>query len=282
MKTVTFPRISVIAALLFPLSLSTQAVMWDDFSSYPYGIALTQGYVAGPNSPWGRFGAATADNLVADYVGVDGSMGGDYPVIWTHVGNNGNLVYHFPTATNLSASAGFRVQLGIDAATPVPTQVVGVFEEANGNIWGTIPALKPVLTNTTLQMFAFQFIPAQMEELVVATTNAFSLADVIDIRIRFENAGAYGTNHIYIDNFESLPLPPVITGITATPGGAVKITFTCPEGEATDFAIDQAAAVGGTTSWAPDPNAVVQSTGTGTFEADTTASGDAQFYRVRR
>jgi hypothetical protein len=254
--------------------------MWDDFSSYPYGIPLTQGFAAGPNSPWGRFGAATADNMIADFVGVDGSMGGDYPVLWS-IGNNGNLVYHFPTVTNLTIPAGFRVQLRIDAATPVPTYVVGVFEEANGNIWGTIPALKPVLTNTDYQTFDFQFTPAQTEELVAATTNAFSLADVIDIRVRFENSGGYGTNHIYIDNFQSLPLPPLITGITATPGGAVAISFTCPEGDAPDFGIDQAAAVGPAALWTPDTNASVQDTGPGTFEADTLASGQAQFYRVR-
>ena len=282
MKTMLSYRICLLAAFLFQLCPGAQAVMWDDFSTYPYGIALTQGFPAGPNSPWGRFGAATADNMIADFVGVGGSMGGDYPVLWTPAANNGNLVYHFPTVTNLTVPAGFRVQLRIDAATPVPTQVVGIFEEANGNIWGTIPALKPVLTNDTFQMFAFQFTPAQTEELVATTTNAFSLEDVIDIRIRFENAGGYGTNHIYIDNFESIPLAPVITGITATPGGAVTITFTCPEGDVPDFAIDQTAALGVTASWAPDPNALVQNTGTGTFQVDTIVSGDMQFYRVRR
>jgi hypothetical protein len=281
MKTVLPNRICILAALVLQLCPRAQAVMWDDFSTYPYGIALTQGFAAGPNSPWGRFGLATADNMVSDFVGVGGSMGGDYPVLWS-LGNNGNLVYHFPTPTNLSVPAGFRVQLRINAATPVPTQVVGIFEEANGNIWGTIPALKPVLTNDAFQLFAFQFTPAQMELLVAGTSTAFSLADVIDIRIRFENAGGYGTNHIYIDNFESIPLAPVITGITTTPGGAVTITFTCPEGDVPDFAIDQTAAFGATASWAPDPNAVIQNTGTGTFQVDTMASGDRQFYRVRR
>ena len=255
--------------------------MWDDFSSYQYGTQITTGPSVGTNSPWARFGAATADNMVADFVGVDGSMGGDYPVLW-RLGNNGNLAYYFPTVTNLAAPAGFRVLLRIDAPTPVPTYVVGVFEEANGNIWGTIPALKPVLTNTDFQTFDFQFTPAATEELVVITNSAFSLADVIDIRVRFENAGGYGTNHIYIDNFQSLPLPPLITGITATPGGAVQISFSCPDGDPTEFGIDQSAAVGATAFWTPDTNAVVESTGPGTFEADTTASDSAQFYRVRR
>jgi hypothetical protein len=281
MKAMLSCRIAILAAVVSPLCCSVQAVMWDDFQSYPYGIALTQGFAAGPDSPWGRFGGATADNMIADFVGVDGTMGGDYPVLWS-LGNNGNLVYHFPTVTNLTAFGGFRVQLRIDAATPVPTQVVGVVEEANGNIWGTIPALKPVLTNDAFQMFVFHLTPEQTEELVVTTTNAFSLEDVIDIRVRFENAGGYGTNHIYIDNFESIPVPPVITGITATPGGAVTIAFTSTDGDVPDFAVEQSSAVGAASSWALDPNATIQSTGPGTFEADTTASGDAQFYRIRR
>ncbi len=255
--------------------------MWDNFESYPEALQLTQGYLPGPNSPWGRFGVATADNLIAEYIGVGGSMGGDYPVLWS-LGNNGNLVYHFPTVTDLSVPAGFRVQLRIDAATPVPTQVVGVFEEANGNIWGTIPALKPVLTNTTFQMFTFHFTPAQMEELVAVTTNAFSLADVIDIRIRFENSGAYGTNHIYIDNFESLPLAPVITGITRGPGDAVQVTFTCQDAVASDFVLERTTALSSTTLWEPDPNAVIQGIDATTFQADTTTPDAAQFYRVSR
>jgi hypothetical protein len=44
-------NVSILAALLFQLCPSAQAVMWDDFSTYPYGIALTQGFPAGPNSP---------------------------------------------------------------------------------------------------------------------------------------------------------------------------------------------------------------------------------------
>jgi len=282
MQTFLSIRISVLAVLITQLCVTAQAVMWDDFESYPYAAALTQGYDAGPNSPWGRFGAATADNMICDFVGVDSSKGGDYPVVWTAVGNNGNLVYHFPTVTNLSGPAGFRVQVRIDQATPVPTKVVGVFEEANGNIWGTIPALKPVLTNDTFQTFTFHFTPAETELLVGSAANAFSLADVLNIRIRFENAGAYGTNHIYIDNFESLPAAPVITGISVSPSGAVKITFTCPEGDATEFGIERTASVGAAVSWAPDSAAVIQSTGTATFEASTTASSGMQFYRVRR
>ena len=49
-----------------------------------------------------------------------------------------------------------------------------------------------------------------------------------------------------------------------------------------DFAIDQTAALGVTALWAPDPNALVQNIGTGTFQVDTIVSGDMQFYRVRR
>ena len=283
MKSILPLRLPLLTVLIMELGLSAHAIMWEDFSLYSYGIPLTEGFAAGPNSPWGRFGAATADNMIADYVGVDGTIGGDYPVVWLPAANNGNLVYHFPTTTNLSIPAGFRVQLRIDKATPVPTKVVGVFEEANGNIWGTIPALKPVLTNDTFQMFTFHFTPDQTELLVaVVPTPVFSLADVINIRVRFETAGGWGTNHIYIDNFESLPAAPAITGITATPGGAVKITFSCPEGEAADFAIERNPTVDATVPWATDPDALVQSTGTGTFEAHTAALGAVQFYRVRR
>jgi hypothetical protein len=282
MNTFLSIRIPVVAGLLGQLCLSAQAVMWDDFESYPYGIALTQGYTPGPNSPWGRFGAATADNMICDFVGVDSSKGGDYPVVWTPVGNNGNLVYHFPTGTNLSVPAGFRVQLRIDQTTPVPTKVVGVFQEANLNIWGTIPALKPLLTNDTFQTFAFRFTPSEMELLDGTSPDPFSLTNVINIRIRFENAGAYGTNHIYIDNFESLPAAPVITGIGVSPAGAVKITFNCPEGEAAEFGLERTGSVGGAISWEADGGAVIQSTGTGSFEASTTTFGGTQFYRVRR
>ncbi len=275
-------QFSLIAiAVTFGPCLSARAVMWDDFQSYPEALQLTSGFSAGPNSPWGRFGAATADNLIAEYIGVGGSMGGDYPVLWS-IGNNGNLVYHFPVATNLSATPGFRVQLRVDAATPVPTRVVGVFEEANGNIWGTIAALKPVLTNDTFQAFTFHFTPAETELLAAGTSTNYSLADVIDIRIRFENAGGYGTNHIYIDNFESLPPPPVITGLTRGPADAVQIMFTCSEGVASDFVLESATAVGPAAIWGADPNAIIQGLDATTFQLDTTSSDATQFYRLSR
>jgi hypothetical protein len=278
MKKLFLVRLALIA-MAFGGCLSMRAVMWDDFVSYPEAFQITQGVPPGPNSPWGRFGAATDDNLIADYVGVGGSIGGDYPLRWSQ-GNNGNLIYYFPTVTNLSVPAGFRVQLRIDAVTPVPTQVVGAFQETNGNVWGTIQALKPVLTNTTLQMFAFQFTPAQTERLDGVATNAFSLTDVINVRIRFENSGGNGTNHIYVDNFESLPLPPVITQITRGPGDAVRVTFTCQDGVASDFVLERATTLGPSTLWEPDPNAIVQGIDATTFQADTVTADTAQFYRV--
>jgi hypothetical protein len=280
MKNLFLVRLALVS-MAFGGCLSARAVMWDDFESYPEALQLTQGFAAGPNSPWGRFGAATADNLIAEYIGVGGSMGGDYPVIW-NLGNNGNLVYHFPVVTNLSAAPGFRVQLRVDAATPVPTSIVGVFEEANGNIWGTIPALKPVLTNDAFQAFTFHFTPAENELLVAGTSPDFSVADVINIRIRFENSGAYGTNHIYIDNFESVPLSPVITQITRGPAEAVQVIFTCPDGVASDFVLERATALSATTLWEPDPNAVIQGIDATTFQADTTTPDASQFYRISR
>ena len=280
MSNLILARLSLIA-LVFGPWVSARAVMWDDFESYPEALQLTQGYAAGPNSPWGRFGAATADNLIAEYIGIGGSMGGDYPVLWS-LGNNGNLVYHFPVVTNLTATPGFRVQLRVNAATPVATRIVGVFEEANGNIWGTIAALQPVLTNESFQVFTFHFTPADTELLAAGSSPVFSVADVMDIRIRFENSGAYGTNHIYIDNFESLPPPPVITGFTRGPADAVQVTFTCPDGVASDFVLERTKALGPATLWEPDPNAVIQGIDGTTFQADTTTWDAAQFSRVSR
>ncbi|MCX6927239.1 MAG: hypothetical protein NT154_29155 [Verrucomicrobia bacterium] len=280
MNNLFLARLSLLVIAFGPC-LSARALIWDDFSTYPNGLQLTQGYLAGPNSPWGRFGAATADNLVAGYIGVGGSMGGDYPVLWS-LGNNGNLVYHFPAATNLSAAPGFRVQLRVDVPTPVPTSIVGLFEEANGNIWGTIPALKPVLTNDSFQAFTFHFTPAETELLVAGSGPDFSLADVMNIRIRFENSGASGANHIYIDNFESLPPPPVITRLTRGPADAVQVTFTCPDSVASDFVLERATALGPITLWEPDPNAVIQGIDATTFQADTTSPATAQYFRISR
>jgi hypothetical protein len=280
MKPLFLARLSLIA-LTCSFCLTSRAVMWDDFESYPEGLQLTQGFAAGPNSPWGRFGAATADNLIAEYIGVGTSMGGDYPVLWS-IGNNGNLVYHFPVTTNLTATPGFRVQLRVDAPTPVPTHIVGLFEEANGNIWGTIAALQPVLTNDSFQAFTFHFSPAATELLSAGSSTNFSLADVIDVRLRFENSGGYGTNHIYIDNFESLPASPVITSLTRGPADAVQVIFSCPDGTASDFVLERTSALSDSTVWQADPNAVIQGIDATTFEADTTTPAAAQFYRLRR
>src|SRR5207302_779125 len=100
--------------------------------------------------------------------------------------------------------------------------------------------------------------------------------------IRFENAGGFGTNHIYIDNFDSLPPSPIITRIIRGPADAVQITFTSPEGVATDFSLEHTTALGPSAVWQSDSNAVIQPIDATTFQADTTGSGSVQFYRVAR
>jgi len=50
--------------------------MWDDFQSYPEALSAHVGVRGGSQLAWGRFGAATADNLIAN-TSCRGSMGGD-------------------------------------------------------------------------------------------------------------------------------------------------------------------------------------------------------------
>ncbi len=189
-----------IAALLLFGKVHTVAG-YDDFEFYTNGQVLataSSNVVAG--SWWGRFGAATANSLTAvTNAGVNGSVAGLYPVNWVG-GNNGNLLFAFDSPLNLSSAPGVMISLRIDTAVLSNTAVKAAFEEPDGTIWQS--SMGQVLTNTSYATFVFNLASNLMTQ--VNGSSAFNLTSVKDLRIRFENSGATGSQQIYVDNFAAV------------------------------------------------------------------------------
>jgi hypothetical protein len=280
------PMLPAMAAVTFLLTPATRAVVWDDFQSYASFQVLANGYLpqTGSDSRWGRFGAGTADNPVAKVaIGPLGETAGDYPLLWS-IGNNGNLVYHFPTPTNLTATPGFSIALMASYAPPTNTTILAVFEDANGNIWQSIPSVAQSISEAFVwQTNRFVFRPQFMER--EAGTTPFDLTSILNLRIRFQNASGDTTaQHIYFFDLESLPPQPVLGQLTFGAGNAVTVPFTSSDDAPADvFVLETSSTVGALAVWVADAGATIQSLGGGTYRADTVRSGNAmQYYRVRR
>ncbi len=275
-----------VAAATFLAVPQTRAIVWDDFQSYTAYQVLANGFQpqSGSISRWGRFGLATADNPVAMVgFGPLGETVGNYPLLWS-LGNNGNLAYHFPTATNLTATPGFSIQLMVAYLPPTNTSILAVFEDSAGNIWQTTPTNAQFFgAENVWQTNVFVFSPQFMEQ--VAGSSPFSLTSIINLRIRFVNpSGDTTSQHVYFFDLESLPPQPVLGQLTLGAGNAVTIKFTTGDDVPADtFTLETSPTLGGSAVWGTDSGATIQSLGGGAYQATTTRSGNAtQFYRVKR
>jgi hypothetical protein len=183
------------------------SLAYDDFESYTntqiLAIAVSN-TVAG--SPWGRFGLGTLDNPTA-YTnrGVAGSVAAQFGVGWGTGTNNASMVYWFPSTTNLAAFPGVTIDLRISNVTAIVSNTVvkAGFEQTDGTIWQTKASLAATLSNEAYQTFAFNYSSADMER--SAGSGPFDLSIVRNLRLRFENAGQAGTQHILLDNFQGSP-----------------------------------------------------------------------------
>jgi hypothetical protein len=185
-------------------SVQSSLSLYDNFESYTNGEVIATGstpVVSG--SPWGRFGAATADNpVVFSGIGVGGSQGAQYPLDWS-LGNNGQLVYYFSTTpTNLQSTVAISVALAVSNVTGlVSNTVVEVaVAETNGAVYETTASFAQLLTNTAYQTFTLALNASEMVN--QGTSGPFDLTQVQDVRLRFYNAGGAGTELILVDNFQ--------------------------------------------------------------------------------
>ncbi len=198
--------LSVTAGGVITIGGSASATVYDNFESYTNNQVLaTNVSNSVTGSPWGLFGAAVADHFVAlSGEGVAASVAGELPVDWS-LGNNANLEFFFPAPANLGAAPGITVSLRIsNTVALVSNTIVKVaFEEPDSTIYQTLTALAPVVTNTGYQTFTFNLTTSDME--LVQGASAFNLANVMDLRFRFENAGPSGAQRIFLDNYQSVP-----------------------------------------------------------------------------
>ena len=175
--------------VVFCFSSATTSVAYDDFESYTNGQVLattTSNLVAG--SQWGRFGAATASNPVAETnAGTSGSVAVDYPLNWSS-GNNGNLEFWFYDTLVLTSAPGVSVNLRVDTQVLSNTTVEAAFEQTDGTVWQT--TVGQVLTNTGYLNFVFNFTSNAMSQ--ASGTGTFNLKIVRDLRLRFLNNGGTG------------------------------------------------------------------------------------------
>jgi fibronectin-binding autotransporter adhesin len=182
---------------------SPGTLTYDNFESYTNGEVLaTSETPAVTGSPWGVFGAATAEDPTAfTGIGVGGSVGAEYAVDWS-AGNNGDLVFWFPTPTNLVCTPGITIALAVSNVTGLVsnTAVLVAEEQADGAIYQINDSAAQVLTNGAYQTFTF-FIQ-QSDTTLVNGSGVFDLTQVQDLRIRFENAGGVGTELALVDNFQ--------------------------------------------------------------------------------
>ena len=277
---------ATIVTATFLLMPEARAVVWDDFQSYTNFQKLASGFLpqVDSNSRWGRFGAGTADNPVAQVsFGPNFETVGDYPLLWS-IGNNGNLAYHFLTPTNLTATPGFSIQLMVAYLSLTNTAVLAVFEDVVGNIWQTLPAYAQAITAEFVwQTNRFVFSPAFMEQVV--GSSPFDLTSIKDLRIRFVNPSLDPTpQHIYFFDLQSLPPQPVVGRLTFGAGNSVSIPFTSSDNAPAEvFVLETSLTLGPSAVWGADPTATLQSLGGGTYTADTIRTGNGtQFYRLRR
>jgi hypothetical protein len=180
---------------------------YDNFETYTNNEVLaTSETPSVTGSPWGRFGAATSDNPAAKTgYGVGGSVAMTYPLDWSQPsGDNGDLVFWFPSTTNLVTTPGISIALAVSNVTGVVSNtIVKVgFEEPDGTVWQTTASAAQVLTNTAYQTFVFTLQSSDME--LVNGSSPFSLSQVVDLRIRFENEDGVGTESIVLDNFQGI------------------------------------------------------------------------------
>jgi hypothetical protein len=278
--------LAAVAAVTFLMVPEAGAIVWDDFQSYTNFQRLASGFPpqTDSNSGWGRFGAATADNPLARVsFGPNGATVGDYPLVWS-LGNNGNLVYHFVTPTNLTATPGFSLQLMVTYLPESTTSVLAVFEDRNGNIWQTTPAYaQPLTPDFVWQTFRFVFSPEFMGRQGGSTP--FELTAVTNLRIRFQNAaGDTAAQHIYFFDLQSLPPQPVLGRLTFGAGDSVSLPFTSSDAALADvFVLETSSTLEPSALWLKDVAATLQSLGSGAYTADTIRSGNTtQFYRLRR
>jgi hypothetical protein len=206
-------RVMSVAVGLLGLSVASKAqLVLDNFDEYTNNQVLataTAASVAG--SPWGRFGAATADNPIAKAgLGLGSSVAMDYVLNYT-AGNNANLVYYFSTpGTNLTSVPELSFSLSISniSGTYASNTLVEVaVEETNtvDTIYQTTFANAEVLTNTSYQTFAFGLNSTVMS--LANGSGSLDLTQVKDVRIRFVNGNGSGSQTIYVDNFDAIPEP---------------------------------------------------------------------------
>ncbi len=94
------------------------------------------------------------------------------------------------------------------------------------------------------------------------------------------NSGAVYFDNVRVVQLESTTPPqPVITGMR-TESGTVRITFTSPTGQASQFSVVSSPIVDD--AYQPEGSAVVQSTGVGEFEATVPMNGAVRFYKIKR
>ncbi len=187
---------------------------YDNFESYVNGEVLASGLSSNvTGSPWGEFGVGIANNLTAlTGRGVGGSVSGQLVADWS-LGNNANVVFWFSSAANIAGSPGISISLFVSnpaAAVVSNTIVKAAFEEGDGStVWQTTASAAPVLTNGTYQTFTLPLSSATME--LANGSGAFSLTNVINLRLRFENASCGGgcassvPQQIFLDNFQGVP-----------------------------------------------------------------------------
>ena len=195
-------------------------VTYDNFAEYTNGeVIATAAADVVSGSQWGRFGAATDNPVVFSGIGVGGSNGVLYPLLWGN-GNNGNLKYYFPTTpTNLQSTIAISVALAVTNATGLATNTFTTIEiaveEANGAIYQTTSAYAQVVTNTAYQTFTLALNPAQMANQGTAG-EPFDLTQVNDIRLRFANSGGAGSEDILLDNFQGVTTTGTVASTVST------------------------------------------------------------------
>ena len=279
-----------------------QGIAWDTFQSYTNNQILATSAISQPsNAPsmWGQFGPASSNGYMVGKTGYgfNGDVVGDYALKFS-LGNNANLCYYFPAASNLTATPGFSAKLMVTNLTAVTsTLVYAVVEQTNTvNQTATLYQTKAGLTFASAynwQTFAFNFSPATLV-LSSGPNEPLDLTSVRDVRLRFINSGGDTTSqHVYVDALESYPPKPAgpaappqpfITQITPGSGNSLSIQFTSPDNAAASaFLLETNSVLGVDGGWAQDTGATIQSVGTGVYQSDTTTpDAPSLFYRIRR
>ncbi len=203
-------RVTAVAVVLLGLSVASQAqLVLDNFEEYTNNQVLaiaTGNTVAG--SPWGRAGAAVADNPIAKTgIGVGNSTAMRFDLAYSG-GNNASVFYYFnsnDSPMNLSSYSAISVALEASTALTSNTIVELAEAETNGSIYQTTATFALVVTNTTYQTFTLALNAANMAN--QGSAGPFDLTQVEDVRLRFQNVTGGGSQTIYLDNLEAIPVP---------------------------------------------------------------------------